>query len=221
MGNTFKIMALLIGVLVVSFQFALAKPPLPEVFNEILEEMSKLEEGYEKGQWQEAKKAVEEMNWQLKELGEKIQGDELAQQKKMLSVDIYNLRGSIIKRNTEQTETNYIKFQMRFFNFINHFDYEIHPVLSIIDKYINKEAVEAAAEKDFDNVVSEMREVGNLIKLVPPLLFNKGFSEKEFTDFELKRLAVIRAGKEKDANGVTETLKEVQEAFKSIMALFT
>jgi hypothetical protein len=221
MKKTFKILVLLIGMLCVSFQFSLAETHLSEGLDEILAGMSEFEENYEKGQWHQARKAVEKINWELKGFFEKIQRDDLAQEKKMLSRDIYNLRGSIREKNTAQTETNYIRFQVSFFNFMSNFDYEVHPVLAIIDKYINEEAVEAAAEKDFKNVVSEMREVGNLIKLAQPLLTDKGFTEKEFADFRSKIVAVIKAGKEKDAKQVNEKLKEVQEAFKSIMGLFT
>ena len=220
MKLTFKTLVFLIGMLFVSFQFALAKSPLPEGLDELFEEMSELEKSYEKRQWQEAQKSVEEMNWEFAELWEKIQRNDLAEEKKMLSRDLYNLRGSIRDKDTEQTDINYIKFQKRFFNFLNNFDYEVHPVLSIIDKYINEEAAEAAAEQDFDDVVSEMREVGNLIKLAQPLLKEKGVTDKEFSDFRSKIVAVIRAGKEKDAIQVNEKLKEVQEEYKLILALF-
>ncbi len=221
MKKAAKIMVLLIGILLISFQFALAKSHLSGELDEILVEMAEFEENYEKGQWQQAQKSVEKINWELRGFFEKIQRDDLAQEKKMLSKNIYNLRNSIREKNTEQTEINYIRFQKRFFRFMENFDYEVHPVLSIIDKYINEEAVEAAAEKDFDNVVSEMREVGNLIKLAQPLLKDKGFTEKEFADFRSKIVAVIKAGKEKDAKQVNEKLKEVQEAYKLIMGLFT
>ena len=221
MKKAAKIMVLLIGMLLISFQFALAKSHLSGELDEILVEMAEFEENYEKGQWQQAQKSVEKINWELRGFFEKIQRDDLAQEKKMLSKNIYNLRNSIREKNTGQTEINYIRFQKRFFRFMENFDYEVHPVLSIIDKYINEEAVEAAAEKDFDNVVSEMREVGNLIKLAQPLLRDKGFTEKEFADFRSKIVAVIKAGKEKDAKQVNEKLKEVKEAYKLIMGLFT
>jgi hypothetical protein len=221
MWNTFKIMALIIGMLFVSCQFALAKQPLPDGLDEILEEMSELEESYEEGNWLKAQQSVGKINLELKELFEKTENGNLEEDKKMMSRDIYLLKAYVLEENTEKTEGQYIKFQKRFFNFINNFDYEIHPVFSMIDKYINEEATEAAAKMDFDDVVSEMREVGNLLKLAQPLLKEKGYTDEEIADFRLKIAAVIKAGKAKDANLVNEKLKEVQEAYKSIMALFT
>ena len=90
-----------------------------------------------------------------------------------------------------------------------------------IDNHINEEALAAAEKKDFDEVVSEMREVGSLINVAKPLLNEKGATDKEVADFRLKIIIVIRAGKAKNADQVNASLEEVREAYKSLMALFT
>jgi len=184
----------------------------PGGVNEIIEVMEEFEESFESNKWQEALEAIDKIHKELKEVFVQAQLDDY-----ILENAITDLRNSVVKKREKETEVNFVRFQNRFFIFISHFDYDVHPVLKIIEEYIFEKTAEAAEKKEFDEVASEMVEVGNLIKSASPLLLEKGVSDEEISRFKSEVIHLIKAARKEDINQVNSSLKKVMEMYKSFM----
>jgi len=178
----------------------------PEGVDEIFEAMEKLEESYENYLWQEALEATDTIQKELQGIFVQAQLDDATLEKK-----ITELRESVEKKSKDETEVNFIRFQKQFFIFISNFDYEVHPVLKIIEEYIFEEAAEAAEKKEFEEVASEMVEVGNLIDTASPFLLKKGISEDAISNFKSEVYYLIKVARKEDPHMVNSSLEKVME----------
>lgn len=211
MKKTIKIIALATGILSLFLPSSFAASP-PEGVNEIIEIMEELEESFESDKWKEAQEGIDKIDKELKEVFAQAQLDDFT-----LDQTVKDLRNAIVDKDEKQTEVNFIRFQKRFFIFISHFDYDVHPILSTIEEYIFDETVEAAEKKDFEDVTAEMIEVGNLFKIASPLLVDKGVSDEEISEFQSEVMNLIKAARKEDINQVNSSLKKVMEMYKSFM----
>jgi hypothetical protein len=200
---------LLASALVFAFSVANASA-LPPSISEIIVQLVEIEEGFENNKWQEAMEATEKIE---KEVGVMLEQTKL--QDELLVTLLSNLKNEIKMNNQEKAAVNYLRFQKRFFSFINNFEIEVHPLFSLLEKYVVDEAVEALEKGDYDNVAREMAEAGNLIKYIEPIFLEKGIKKEELKDFTSKIINVIQASKERDKTKVSEDLKQVQELYKS------
>ena len=211
----FTTVILAIGLLVVPCNFVLAEKYSPnEKIDEVIEEMGELEENFEENKWGEAQESAEKIENEIKEIVARIQTDDLD-----IQGAAENLKKAVAGKNSEETELAYITFQKRFFSLLNDFDYEVHPVLSILEQYIIDEAGEAAEKNDIDEVISDIRESGNLFKYAKPIFLEKGVSQQDLKEFNAKIIDLLLAGKKKDNKKVYELLKEIQEQYKTFMTV--
>jgi hypothetical protein len=214
MKGLFKIVILVIGMLCFTYNSVLAQKYSPtEEVGEIIEAMGELEESYEDNQWEEALESTEKIDKEVKGIIAQIKTDDLN-----LQGALDNLKKSVAGHNSEDTELAYIIFQRRVFSLLNDFEYDVHPVLTILEQYIIEEAGEAAEKNDFEEVLSEMRESGNLFKYAKPLLSEKGVSQQALSEFNAKIIALIRAGNHNDNKKVAELLKEIQAQYKIFLS---
>ena len=212
MNKAMKSFVMLIGIIFVFSQYVSAASTAPQGIVEIIEELAELEESYENNQWQEALETTNKIENELKEVFEQSKLEDAA-----LENALTNLKNAVIGKNEEKTEIKYLLFQKRFFAFINNFEYDVHPLLGLIEKYVIEESAEAAEKGDFKDVASEMAEAGNLIKYAEPVLVEKGITKQELSEFSSKVVDVIRAAKKNDAEQVNQNLKQVQDLYKSFM----
>lgn len=211
MKKIIKIFVLVTGTLSLFLPSAFAATA-PGGVNEIIEVMEQFEENFESDKWQEALEAIDKISKELNEIFAEAQLDDF-----ILEKTTTDLRNSVVKKNEKETEVNFVRFQNRFFIFISHFDYDVHPILKMIEEYIFEETAEAAEKKEFDEVASEMVEVGNLIKAASPLLLEKGVSDEEISGFKSEVFNLIKAARKEDINQVNSSLKKVMEMYKSFM----
>ena len=215
MVKVMKVIVLFLGFALVFTPLSLSAASAPAGVNNILEEMSEFEEGFEAEKWQEAKESVEKIEKELNEIFVQSNLNDSALVKVLASLKKY-----VIEQNEKQVEVNYIRFQKQFFNFISQFDYDVHPILSMIQKYVIEESSEAYEKKDYDDVMSEMREAGNLIDHAKPLLVEKGIPEQEINDFKSKVIALIMAGKKEDYAKMGELLEELKITYGSFLSRY-
>ncbi len=192
-----------------------AKPAPPEKLIKIFEYVSRLEEDFKSGEWDEANKVTNTISSAFKEV--------LPQLKKTFKVDILktfnerlsNLRQAIQKKNMEAAEDNYIALQELILTIMNNYEYKVPPVFVIINKYL-QEAETALKKKDFKRVVSEMHEIGDFFYGSNYLLREKGVRHKDIEEFSATIREVWAAGRAKDAttvqNGITK-LKKMSSTF--------
>ena len=194
------------------FTTSLFCAPPPTGVNEVIEEMGEFEQSYETGNWIEAKEAFEKIR---KEMGEILQ--ESKTEDPLLTEVLVSLEKHVDERNEDRVEGKYILFQNRFFEFIKKYDYEVHPILSMIEKYVVEESAEAYEKKNYNDVISEMSETGNLITRARPFLFEKGVSSSDVNEFKNKVLETIIIGEKGDYAKMGELLKQVQAQYTTFM----
>lgn len=209
--NTALFIAAAVGLFCI-FTTSLFCAPPPAGVNEVIEGMAELEQSYETGYWIEAKEAVEKIRKEIGEIFEESKTEDTTLTEVLVSLDKY-----VDERNEYQVELQYIHFQKRFFEFIKQYDYEVHPILSTIERYVVEESAEAYEKKNYKDVISEMRETGNLIKHARPLLVEKGVSASDVLDFKDKLIETIILGKKGEYAKMGELLQQVQEQYTAFM----
>jgi hypothetical protein len=151
------ILYLIFFVLIAGNLYAQRMQP-PPVLIEIIEEFSKMESKFENKKWHEASDT-------LAAIKEKIEQLKMADANQLdFNKVIDRLKLAFEKKDIKTTENNYIQLQQMLFLYSDNFDYKIPPIISIMNKYINDEAAEALEKNDYDEVYSEMREVGSFFR---------------------------------------------------------
>jgi len=213
MKKNTAIIILIFGIISLSSSFALATAPAPpDGVSEIIEQMGEFEESFENQNWSEADEAIEKIDNELKEVFAQSKLNDTT-----LTQLLGNLKKSIKIKEEKLTETNFILFQNQYFNFINNFYFKIHPLLAIIKQYMVDEAAEALSKKDYDEVVSEMREAANLMKQAKTLLTEKGIAVSEISWLQAQIIETIKAGRAKDADRINELLQDIKIKYMSML----
>ena len=200
--------------IMIGSQQVFAAPPPPGV-NEILEEMGEFEESFEGEKWEEAQEAITKIDRETKEI--------LAQSgltDEYLLSSLKAMQKYTLARNQNQLEAQYIRFQKQFFQLLDQFDYEVHPIITMLEKYVIDESSEAYENKDYDDVVSEMREAGNLIDLAKQLFVDKGVPGEEVDNFKATVIDIILVGKKEDYVRMGELLNKAKEQFAGLMTVY-
>lgn len=187
----------------------------PEGVNEVLEEMGELEENFEGEKWKEAFESVEKIEREINEIlaQTQLKDDPLLE-------SLAAVRKYVVAQNEDRLEGQYIRFQKHFFQLINMFDFDMHPVLTMIQKYVIEESTEAYEKKDYEDVISEMREAGNLIDHAKPIFMEKGIPEQELDDFKSKVIELIMVGKKKQYAEMGTLLDIVKEQYSSFISRY-
>lgn len=194
--------------------FSAAAEP-PDGVEEVIEQMSEMEGSFEAGKWSEAQDAYKKI---VKAVDEILEQSQLEDQS--MNAALESLGKYLNDMNEKQVEAQYIRFQKQFFQFITRFEYEVHPILHMIQQYVVDESAEAYANKDYKDVVNEMREAGNLIDHAKPLLVEKGIPEQEVDEFKNQIIDLIMAGKKDDYQRMGELLEQIKSTYGSFMTRY-
>lgn len=213
MLKVLKIIVLFVSL--VSVPLSLSAATAPEGVNNVLEEMSVFEENFESEKWQAARDSLDKIDREVKEVFVQSKLDDVTLKEVLTGLSKYTN-----EKNEQQVEVQYIRFQKQFFNFISQFDYDIHPLLDMIQKYVIEESSEAYEKKDYEDVMSEMREAGNLIDHAKSLLVAKGIPEQEVNDFKSKVIALLMAGKKEEYAKMGELLEELKITYSSFLTRY-
>jgi len=208
----FSIMILILSAAVMALPgMGNARPQPPEGLTDIFSSLGELEETFENNAWTEAEEGLAEVEEQFEKLvpvlvpvaGKSI-GDDF-------SFIAKAMKKSLRQKDEEKATKNFIAMQRLIFDVMDGFDYRIHPMILIMDRY-TQEALDAAEEKDFKEVTAEMLEVRAFLKkglryyadnsqvsrqmnVMDTLAQNAGEAaekkDQETAEKELKKLSVI------------------------------
>lgn len=188
-----------------------AAPP-PAGVNEVLAEMAKFDESYPAGKWQEASNAVDKMEKTIKEIFVQAQVDDF-----ILEETLADLKKNIAAKNATGVNDAYIAFQKQYFNFVSHFDHDVHPILVRIEYYVLTAAPDAYTRQDYEDLLREMKMATILIDHGKVVLMNKGIPEQDINKFNSKVSALNLAAKKGDQVQTGALLDQLKAEYGSFM----
>jgi hypothetical protein len=183
---------------------------------EIVEANSRFESNYENGNWQEAGKMLPEMEKKFFKIHEDVEKNGIAVKKTDFTPMLKWLAATVERQDSEETEILFSLYQKNLFAYMDQFEYEYHPLLITMQKYIADEAKEAAEAGDYSEVESELREVLILQKNAENIFLAKGVSDSELQRFSFQLRKTINDCRQEDKKKVTEgveTLEKMLQAF--------
>lgn len=197
---------------------ALAKPAPPAELTGLLGEFSELEMKFESKQWADAldtlDEVVKEFHEMLPELKESAGSMIVMKFDETLS---QNLKKALQNKDESAAEKAYIYSQRILFKIMDAYEYKVHPVLLIMEKYISDEATEAAEKGAFYEVLSEMNELSSFFRQARPKLEQRGVSRSDMESFMQKVKMVKKASRAKDGPATKKNLAELEKLFKSFL----
>lgn len=206
---------LAIALVFVAFPFLAFGAPPPDEVDEILGQLGKFEESFEAENWNEAMAVLGVLSGEVRGMLEHS-----ARKDEYLEKSLDDLSKYVIEQNEQQAEAQYIRFQKQFFEFISQFDYKVHPLLDMIQTSVLDESSQAYADKDYEDVVREMREAGNLIEQARPLLVERGIQDVEINEFKSRVIELIMAGRKEDYQKMGVLLDQIRERYASFMTRY-
>jgi hypothetical protein len=215
MLNTVKKIVFAVGVVLCLVPISLSAAPPPTGVSEVIVEMGKFEENYQRGKWQEASESTERMEKEIKEIFVQAQLDDF-----VLEEALVDLKKQVALKNGEGVADTYIAFQKQYFNFVSHFDHDVHPILVKIEQYVMIEAPESFAKKDYEDVLREMQMAGMLVEHGKAVLINKGITEREINEFKSKLIILAMTGKKEDYAKMGELLEQLKTTYGSFMTRY-
>lgn len=197
--------------------FVQAKPEPPPDLLGLLQETLEIEENLESGEWDKAAEAIAEVKAEFDELSEKLENTVESAKIEKTKNSLKALDKFISAKNEDKSMAAYNTVQKGLFDISEAFNYEIPPILLIMKKYLVEEAAEAAEEGNFDEVKSEMREVGAFYKSAREVLLEMGKPQEKIDALgDGIKQVVIAAGKG-NKEEVNQVLQQTIELFKSLL----
>ena len=194
------------------YSICLAKPLPPNGLDNVFEQLTELEESYENGEWNQAAKVIGELEEELN----KINNETPADYQLDFNNSIKGLQYAINKRDAKLAEKGYMRLSNDCIKFCNSFQFDIHPLFSIIKKYLGEEATEASEKSEYEEVISEVREVANILNEFKDVFNDNGIDEKEIKELQLKLNSIVAAAQNKDPKLVKETLETTNKYFNRL-----
>lgn len=195
--------------------FASFGTPMPDEVDEILMQLEEFEENFESANWDGAGAILGVISGEIRRMLEQSRRQDEYLEKLLTDLSQY-----VIEENEKLVEVHYLRFKKQFFQFISGFEYEVHPLLEIIRQYVVEDSTEAYANRDYTGVISEMREVGNLIAHARPQLMEKGIAEKEIDAFRSRVIGLIIAGNKEEYEKMGDLLEQVRKQYNSLLTRY-
>lgn len=195
-----------------------AGPEPPAGLLKIYEKFATLEEQYEAENWLAARTVNVEILKKFNTLVPSLlMHTNSAKIEKFRHLSMH-LDAALKKKSKRNSEKNYIKLQNAIFEIINIYHYKVHPLFAIIKRYIVEETVESLKKEDFDDVISEMKEIASFLLKAKKLFVERGISEEDFRDFDflLNRVRVAAVNQNKD--DAEKYLNEAIKIYTSFLA---
>lgn len=193
-----------------------AKPTPPPKLLDILKINSEFEESYEKGNWREARKALVEITEGMAEHLEYAERYKSEIKLSDFNPILVKISAAVAKEDIEEVEKLYLFYQKNLFVFMDQFEYEYHPILLTIDKYIADEAREEAEKGNYSEVESELKEVLVLISKALVIIRDAGVPETEIKSFSSQLRKTIKDCKV-NTNNVKDGVIKLEKTFKGFL----
>lgn len=205
--STFSLLFLILFVLQAGT--LLAKPAPPPALTDILSDFGEVEELYEEGKWSAADAAMVEIRGKYSVVHKQhadLIGKTLDHR---FDLAYNNLKQVFVLKNEELAQNRFVNFRFVVFDIMELFDYTVHPIFAIMQKYIDDEAREALGKGEFDEVADEVEEVHAFFIKVIGMLKKHDIASSDIDRFltSLKQ-AMAQAG-EKDVAGLETSLDSI------------
>lgn len=202
------------GLLVVVFlwisSYAIAKPSPPPELMEILEEFSEIEEQFEAGEWENARKQLPEILEKHNIVYAQCQGliPEKINQNFIDCFDKFKINLTV--QDKEQTERSFVTLRLALFATMDHFSYEVHPVIALMQKFIGDEAKEALEKGNYREVRYEIEEVYAFFKDSTSMLMLNGVEREAIDSFQQTMTKAMLLSEKKDRETLESTLNQLE-----------
>ncbi len=188
-----------------------AKPEPPQTLTDILGETSELEEKFEKGNWAGACETLEEIEEMYSEVYAEYKNQVPATLNIKFNSSASSLGQFLEAKNEENTEDEFIELQVVLFSIMDCFDYKVHPVIKVLQKYIGEEAQQALADNDLDNVKSELKEVANFFLKNASLFKLRGINNDDLEQFMFTLGEAIKQANSGNTVPLKESLDDLEK----------
>lgn len=198
--SVYRSAVLVILFLVTLPALCLAKPAPPARFEEIFAEFRHVEELVDEGKWAAATKDIDHVIVLFKEM--------LPELRKTVSADVTTnfgegmerYRVSLDRKSKEVSEKIYREIKNIFIELVDSFEFKVSPVLRLVDTDL-AEVIEQAKEQEFDEMLFEVRELQDFLRLGRDDFAEYGMTAAEIASIEsvvrkINELAYAKNGAE-------------------------
>jgi len=209
-----KLLSIVLCAALVIISVSYAKTAPPANLDEVFELFAEFEESFEDENYAEANEIFEELSKSIVEITDSVEDPNKAD----FALILKGLEEGLKQKNEMKIEPRYFRLQKAFFNILDNFEFETHPIISIIEKYIVEDSMNALKEKDYSDIVSEMKEVGSFINTAQDYLTEHGVVKDEIMSFRNQIVETVTAARNEDEKKTEEsllTLKKQIESFKA------
>lgn len=170
-------------VLLLAVGTAHGKQTTAEKLSGLLVEISSLEECYESGDWAKATACLERLNQRYVAIYAEAKGQIPAGLNRRIGVCLKALGSFLNSESHQKSEQMFIAMQVALFDIMGRFEYDVHPLLGTIQRYITTEAQNSFEAGDLGHVRSELREVVALFGNNLDLFRDQGVREGQLQEF--------------------------------------
>jgi len=202
---------LLLLVLLWMSSFAFAKPAPPPGLMDILGEFSEIEEKFEDGEWESARESLAEISEKYNEVYAQHDGVISGNLNKNFNSCCDKFKMNLVVKDEEQTEKSFVNLRLVLFDIMDQFDYEVHPVIALMQKFIGDEAKEALEEGNYREVRSEIEEVYAFFRDSTMMLKKNGVEDKAVESFMETMSEAMRFAKDENKQMLETTLDKLEK----------
>ncbi len=203
-----------LGLLLLVFFFisghAIAKPSPPPELMEILAEFSEVEEKFEDGDWESARESLSEISAKYDAVYAEYEGVLSRKLNNHFNNCCDKFKINLVVRDEEQTRKSFVTLRLVLFDIMDHFNYEIHPVIALMQKFIGDEAKEALEKGDYGEVQSEIEEVYAFFKDSTSMLKTKGVGQEAVDSFFNDMKVAMSSAAKQDKQTLELTLDQLE-----------
>jgi hypothetical protein len=188
-----------------------AKPTPPQTLTDILGETSELEEKFEKGDWVGARETLEEIKEMYSEVYTEYKNQLPTALNKNFNSSASSLDQFLEAKHEENSENEFITLRVVLFATMDYFDYKVHPIIKVLQKYIGEEAQQALADNDLKNVQSELKEVASFFLKNASLFKVRGVGNDDLEKFMLTLGNAIKQADLEDTVPLKKSLDDLEK----------
>ena len=187
---------------------------MPSQLANIFPDISVFENAFKSGDWKKAKSAADSIDKKFRKLIPKIKQDLYGFTEKEYDAIMSHMRDGVVNKNSYTVQSKFIELHEYLLKIISKYDYKIHPLIEIVNKYV-KEAEEANNKGNYGRIVSEMDEIMSLFKLVENNLLRTDAMRDDGKKIKATIGEIRSAGLQREKQAVKEGISSL----KAMMSL--
>lgn len=191
--------------------YAIAKPAPPLELMEMLKEFSEIEEKFEHGEWKSARESLSEISENYSVVYKQHQAAISGKLDKHFLRCCDKFKMNLVVQDEEHARKSFVSLRLVLFDIMDQFNYEVHPVIALMQKFIGDEAKEALEEDNYKEVQSEIEEVYAFFRQSRPMLKMNGVGEEAIGSFQKTMGKAMRLAKKEDKQVLESTLNQLED----------